>query len=109
MNIGLYFGTFNPVHIGHLIIANYMAGYTGLERIWMVLTPRNPFKNKETLLEDYHRLALLRIAIENNPKLEACDIEFGLPKPSYTYKTLAYLKDKYPQHQFNLKIGRAHV
>ena len=103
--IGLYFGTFNPVHVGHLIIANYMADNTDLDEVWLVVTPQNPLKQKNSLLADYHRLALVRIGIENNPKLKASDIEFHLPIPSYTAKTLAYLKDKYKDREFALIMG----
>ncbi|MFA5574050.1 MAG: nicotinate (nicotinamide) nucleotide adenylyltransferase [Brumimicrobium sp.] len=105
MNIGLYFGTFNPIHIGHLIIANYMAEYTDLDQVWLVVSPQNPLKNKDSLLKDYHRLAIVKIAIDDNPKLRASDIEFKMPRPSYTSDTLAYLKDKYPNHKFNLIMG----
>ena len=105
MNIGLYFGTFNPIHVGHLIIANHLANYTNLEQVWLVVTPQNPLKNKSFLLADYHRLATVRIAIEDNTKLKACNIEFDLPKPSYTVDTLAYLNEKYPEHTFSLIMG----
>ena len=105
MNIGLYFGTFNPVHIGHLVIANYMADYTDLDQVWMVVSPHNPLKKKSTLLADIHRLAIVQEAIEGNDKLKASDIEFKLPKPSYTASTLAYLKEKHPQHTFSLIMG----
>ena len=88
MNIGLYFGTFNPIHVGHLVIANYMADYTDLDQVWLVVTPQNPLKNKRTLLKDVHRLLLVKEAINDNFKLKASDIEFNLPKPSYTIKTL---------------------
>ena len=91
MKIGLYFGTFNPIHIGHLVIANYMVEYTDLDEVWLVVSPQNPLKNKSSLLSDIHRLAIVRVAIDDNPKLKACDIEFKLPKPSYTATTLAYL------------------
>ena len=103
--IGLYFGTFNPIHVGHLIISNYMVGYTNLDEIWFVVSPLNPLKKKESLLEDYHRLNLVRIAIEQNPKLKACDEEFNLPIPSYTINTLTYLKEKYSDYEFNLIMG----
>lgn len=105
MKIGLYFGTYNPIHVGHLIIANYMVDYTDLDKVWLVVSPQNPFKKRTTMLEDYHRLAIVRRAIEDNPKLHASDIEFNLPKPSYTTTTLAYLKEKYPEHEFCLIMG----
>jgi len=103
--IGLYFGTFNPIHVGHLIISNYMTGYTNLDEVWLVVSPLNPLKKKESLLKDYHRLNLVRIAIEDNPNLKACDEEFNLPKPSYTIYTLAHLKEKFPKYNFNLIMG----
>tara|TARA_Y100000589_G_scaffold317298_1_gene343153 strand:- start:83123 stop:83728 length:606 start_codon:yes stop_codon:yes gene_type:complete len=105
VKIGLYFGTFNPIHVGHLIIANYMADFTDLEKVWMVVTPQNPLKKKSSLLADYHRLALARIAVEDNDKIEVSNIEFELPKPSYTVHTLTYLKEKFPQHEFSLIMG----
>ena len=105
MKIGLYFGTYNPVHVGHLVIANYMAEYTGLDQVWLIVSPQNPLKEKSSLLADYHRLALVKIAIDDNPKLRASDIEFKLPKPSYTVTTLAYLKEKHPEHEFALIMG----
>ncbi|MFT6354415.1 MAG: nicotinate-nucleotide adenylyltransferase, partial [Cryomorphaceae bacterium] len=82
--VGLYFGTFNPIHVGHLIIANHMADHTELDEVWLVVTPQNPLKQKSTLLADYHRLALTRIAVEDNPKLRVSDVEFSLAKPSFT-------------------------
>jgi nicotinate-nucleotide adenylyltransferase len=105
MKIGLYFGTYNPIHVGHLVIANYMAEFTDLDQVWLVVTPQNPLKEKSTLLADYHRLALVRTAIDDNFKLRASDIEFHLPKPSYTVTTLAYLKEKHPEHEFSLIMG----
>ena len=103
--IGLYFGTFNPIHVGHLIIANYMADYTDLDEIWLIVSPQNPLKKKESLLADYHRLSLVRVGIESNTKLKASDIEFNLSKPSYTVHTLIHLKEKHPSYHFNLIMG----
>lgn len=105
MKIGLFFGSFNPVHIGHLIIANYMATQTDLERVWLVVSPHNPLKPKKTLANDYDRLHLVRLGIGDNPLIEASNVEFGLPKPSYTVDTLAYLREKYPAHTFALIMG----
>ena len=105
MKIGLYFGTFNPIHIGHLIIANHMAEYTDLDQIWMVVTPHNPHKKKETLLDDYQRLQLVFLATEEYPKIKPSDIEFKLSQPNYTVNTLAHLQDKFPQHIFSLIMG----
>lgn len=105
MKIGLYFGTFNPIHVGHLIIANHMAEYSNLEQIWMVVTPHNPHKQKNTLLDDYQRLHLVRLATEEYPKIKPSDIEFKLPQPNYTVNTLAHLKDHFPQHEFSLIMG----
>lgn len=106
MKIGLFFGSFNPVHVGHLIIANFMASQTDLEKVWLVVSPQNPLKPKKTLAKDYDRLHLVRLGIgENNPRLEASNVEFALSKPSYTVDTLAFLKEKYPQHEFALIMG----
>jgi nicotinate-nucleotide adenylyltransferase len=105
MKIGLYFGTFNPIHIGHLIIANHLAEYSGLEQIWMVVTPHNPLKNKQTLLNDYQRLQLVFLATEDYPKIKPSDIEFKLSQPNYTINTLAHLQEKHPQHEFSLIMG----
>jgi len=105
MNVGLYFGTFNPIHVGHLIIANHMAEHTNLDEVWLVVSPQNPFKQKKTLLEDYHRYQLVQIATEDFPNLNPSKIEFNLPKPSYTVNTLAHLSEAYPQHNFNLIMG----
>jgi len=102
---GLFFGSFNPVHIGHMIIANYMATQTDLEEVWLVVSPQNPLKNKKTLARDHDRLHLVRLAIGNNFHLRASDIEFGLPQPSYTIDTLTYLIEKYPNREFVLIMG----
>ena len=103
--IGLYFGSFNPIHLGHLAIAGYMTEFTPLEQVWFVVSPHNPLKKKETLLEDHQRLYMAQLAIGDNDRLKATDIEFKLPSPSYTINTLAYLEEKYPQHIFNLVLG----
>ena len=105
MKIGLYFGTFNPIHVGHMIIANHMAEHSDLGQIWMVVTPHNPLKQKSSLLDDYHRLHLVNLATEEYPKIKSSDIEFKLSQPNYTVNTLAHLKDKYPQHEFSLIMG----
>lgn len=105
MKIGLYFGTYNPIHVGHLIIANFMAQYTELDQVWLVLTPQNPMKRNHNLLEDYHRLSLVREAIDDNPLLQVSDIEFKLPKPSYTINTLVNLQEKHPSYSFSLIMG----
>lgn len=105
MKIGLFFGSFNPIHIGHLIIANFMAENTNLDRVWFVVSPHNPHKKRETLADNHDRLNLVELAIADNSKLEASDIEFDLPIPSYTVDTLAYLKEEYPQHDFTLIMG----
>ncbi|WP_310993303.1 nicotinate (nicotinamide) nucleotide adenylyltransferase [Aequorivita marina] len=103
--IGLYFGTFNPIHTGHLIIANYMVEYSDLDEVWFVITPHNPHKKKKSLLEDYHRLAMVEKAVEDFEKLHASNIEFRLPQPNYTVDTLAYLEEKYPKKNFCLIMG----
>jgi len=103
--VGLFFGSFNPIHIGHLIIAQHILSHTELQKIWFIVSPQNPFKPKETLLADYHRLALVNIAIEDNPNFRALDIEFQLPKPSYTINTLTHLAEKYPDTGFHLIMG----
>lgn len=105
IKIGLYFGSFNPVHIGHLAIAGYMTEFAGLDQVWFVVSPHNPLKKKETLLADHQRLYMVQLAIGNNDKLKASDIEFKLPVPSYTIDTLAYLTEKYPKNQFCLLMG----
>lgn len=105
MKIGLYFGSFNPIHIGHLIISEYVYNNTSVEQVWFVLSPQNPLKASSTLLKAYDRLHLLKLAIEDNPVFQASDIEFKLPVPSYTIDTLTYLSEKYPQHQFVVIMG----
>jgi nicotinate-nucleotide adenylyltransferase len=103
--IGLFFGSFNPVHIGHMIIANFMVSHSDLSEIWMVVSPHNPLKEKRSLAKDRDRLHLVNLAIGDNFKIKASDIEFGLEKPSYTVDTLAYLDEKYPHHTFSLIMG----
>jgi nicotinate-nucleotide adenylyltransferase len=102
---GLFFGSFNPVHNGHMVIANYMLEFTDLDRIFFIVSPQNPFKKQESLLEDYHRLALVKEAIGDSNKYIVSDIEFKMPKPSYTIDTLTYLKEKYPGTVFSLIMG----
>lgn len=105
MNIGLFFGSFNPVHIGHLAIANYMLEFTDLDKIWFVISPQNPLKEKNSLLPDYHRFEMVNLAIGDNSKMKASNIESKLPKPSFTVTTLTYLKEKYPDQHFVLIMG----
>lgn len=105
MKIGLYFGSFNPVHVAHLIIANHILNETNIEKIWFVVSPQNPFKTESSLLNEYHRLHLVRLATEDDNRIKASDIEFGLPKPSYTTATLAYLAEKHPEHEFCIIMG----
>jgi len=105
MNIGLFFGSFNPVHNGHLIIANYFINETMLDQVWLVVSPQNPLKKQSSLLNEYHRLALVATAIEGEPKLKASNVEFQLPRPSYTIDTLTYLKERHPSHQFSIIMG----
>jgi nicotinate-nucleotide adenylyltransferase len=105
MRIGLYFGSFNPIHHGHLIIANYVLEHTDLDQIWFVVSPQNPLKPSNSLLNEYHRLFLVQASIEGENRLRASDIEFKLPKPSYTVDTLAYLQEKYPSHEFSIVMG----
>ncbi|MEI6346406.1 MAG: nicotinate (nicotinamide) nucleotide adenylyltransferase [Bacteroidota bacterium] len=104
-NIGLFFGSFNPIHNGHLMIANYLVSNCDLDQIWFVISPCNPLKQKQSLLDEHHRLALVKIAIDGNTSFRASDIEFKLSQPSYTTHTLAYLLEKYPQKQFSLIMG----
>jgi len=105
MKIGLYFGTFNPIHVGHLAIANHMAENSDLDQVWFVVTPLSPFKKKSNLLANHHRLEMVYFATENYDKLQPSNIEFGLKEPNYTVYTLSHLEDKYPQHDFSLIMG----
>jgi nicotinate-nucleotide adenylyltransferase len=105
MKIGLFFGSFNPVHTGHLIIANHLATATNLDKVWMVVSPQNPLKLKKALARDHDRLHLVRLAIGDNPRIEASNVEFDLPKPSFTVDTLAHLSERFPQHEFALIMG----
>ena len=109
MKIGLYFGTFNPIHIGHLIIANHMAEHSDLDQVWMVVTPHNPHKKKSTLLDDYHRLHMVHLATEDYTNIQPSDIEFKLPQPNYTVHTLAHLQEKYPNYEFSLIMGAVFI
>ncbi len=103
--VGLFFGSFNPIHIGHLILANHFAEHSDLENVWMVVTPLNPFKKNQTLLANHHRLELVYRATHEYPLLKPSDIEFGLPTPNYTSNTLAHLEEKYPEKEFVLIMG----
>jgi nicotinate-nucleotide adenylyltransferase len=105
MRVGLFFGTFNPIHTGHLIIANHVAENCDVDQVWLVVSPQNPFKKSKSLLNEYDRLHLAELAIEDNEKLRASSVEFSLPKPSYTIDTLVYLKEKYPTYTFSLIMG----
>ncbi len=106
MHIGLFFGSFNPIHIGHMAIANYMTEFTGMDQLWFVVSPQNPLKEKKTLLPEGSRLFMVNEAIQYYTKFKSSNIEFGLPQPSYTVNTLAHLKEKYPEHKFSLIIGQ---
>lgn len=105
MKIGLYFGTFNPIHVGHLTIANHMAEYSDLDKIWMVITPHNPFKKKNSLLSNHHRYRMVDIALEHYDNIQPSKVEFDLPQPNYTVNTLAVLEEKHPEHEFCLIMG----
>ena len=105
MKIGLFFGSFNPIHVGHLIIANHFAEFSDLDEVWLVVTPHNPFKNKQSLLDDHHRYQLVMRATDDYPKLRPSKIEFELPQPNYTINTLVHLQERYPEHRFNLIMG----
>jgi nicotinate-nucleotide adenylyltransferase len=105
MKIGLYFGSFNPIHVAHLIIANHILNETDIKKIWFVVSPQNPFKEESNLLNEYHRLHLVRLATEDDTRIKASDIEFTLPKPSYTSVTLAFISEKYFKHEFGIIMG----
>jgi len=105
MNVGLFFGSFNPVHTGHLIIASHLVNSTVLDEVWLIISPQNPFKSEKTLLNENHRFFLLQAAVEGEKKLKASNVEFRLPRPSYTINTLTYLSEKYPNHRFYVVMG----
>ena len=105
MKVGLYFGTFNPIHVGHLIIANHFAEHSDLEEVWCVVTPQNPFKTKQSVLDNHQRLEMVYLATKEYQKIKLSDIEFQLPQPNYTVHSLAYLEEKYPKHEFALIMG----
>jgi nicotinate-nucleotide adenylyltransferase len=105
MHIGLFFGSFNPIHVGHMVLANYMASFTDMDQVWFVVSPHNPLKEKASLLNQNQRLHMVNLAIGDNDRLKSSNIEFGLTQPSYTINTLAHLKEKYPNHQFSLIMG----
>ena len=105
MKVGLFFGSFNPIHVGHMVLANYMLAYTDLDKIWFVVSPHNPLKQKDSLLHERQRLQMVTLAIGDNNKMKASNIEFKLSQPSYTVNTLAYLKEKHPSTDFVLIMG----
>ncbi|ASZ10395.1 nicotinate-nucleotide adenylyltransferase [Chitinophaga pendula] len=105
MKIGLYFGSFNPIHTGHLIIANYVAYNTDLDKVWLVVSPQNPLKASSSLLNEHHRFHLVELAVKDEPRLRASNIEFSLPRPSYTIDTLTYLEEKFPTQEFSIIMG----
>lgn len=105
MQIGIFSGSFNPIHVGHLALANYLCEYEGLDEVWFVVSPCNPFKQGNRLMPDELRLQLVQMAIATYPKFRASDVEFSLPRPSYTINTLNELKRQYPEHTFHLIMG----
>jgi nicotinate-nucleotide adenylyltransferase len=105
MKVGLFFGSFNPIHVGHLIIANHLVEHSDLDQIWFVVTPHNPFKKKSSLLDNYQRLEMVELATKSYTTLEPCNIEFNLPQPNYTVNTLAHLREKHPKHHFSIIMG----
>jgi nicotinate-nucleotide adenylyltransferase len=109
MKVGLLFGSFNPIHIGHLILANFMATNTDLDTVWLVVSPQNPFKPSKTLLHEFDRLHMVSLAVADNSNLGVSNIEFSMPKPSYTIDTLTYLQEKYPSYEFVLIMGEDNI
>lgn len=109
MNITLYFGSFNPVHTGHLIIANHLINFTETDQVWLVISPQSPFKKKHNLADSYDRLHLVELATENYDQITSCTIEFDLPVPNYTIDTLTYLKEKHPEHKFSIIMGSDNI
>lgn len=105
LKVGLYFGSYNPIHVGHLVIGNFMVEYTDIDQLWFVVSPQNPHKQKKNLLDDYQRLEMVHRAVQGDDRLRASNIEFNLSKPSYTVDTLAFLKDQYPQYDFKILMG----
>jgi len=105
MKIGLYFGSFNPIHTGHLIIAEHVVSHCDVQQVWLVVSPQNPLKSSSGLLNENHRMHLVRLAIDDNLKLKATNIEFKLPRPSYTIDTLTFLKEKHPAYSFSVIVG----
>jgi nicotinate-nucleotide adenylyltransferase len=105
LKIGLYFGTFNPIHIGHMAIASFIVDYADIDELWFVVSPQNPHKKKQNLLNDYHRLEMVHRAVDDDKRFRVSNIEFSLPKPSYTVDTLTYLKEQYPDYQFKIIMG----
>lgn len=105
MKIGLFFGSFNPIHVGHLVISGYMANHTDLDEVWLIVSPCSPLKSKDQLIQMYDRLEMAKLAVEKAPNFRVSDIEFSLPQPSYTIDTLIHLKEKHPDHQFSLIMG----
>jgi nicotinate-nucleotide adenylyltransferase len=105
MHIGLYFGSFNPIHVGHLIIANHVLNYGNVDRVWFMVSPHNPLKESSSLLNEHHRYHLVQLAVEPEPRFRASNMEFSLPRPSYTIDTMTHLKERYPEHQFSIIMG----
>jgi nicotinate-nucleotide adenylyltransferase len=109
LTVGLFFGTFNPIHIGHLAVANYMVEYSCINQLWFVVSPQNPFKKKSNLLDNYQRLEMVHRAVDSDFRFRVSDIEFNMPKPSYTIDTLTYLKEKYPNYKFMILMGADNI